>query len=255
MAWPSTEFLGLSCQDQQAFWAKAGDLCEEESGLKYGKLRALLKKTLVREREVSYQTKYGGSFQPLTYYAGQGYDTAKIAKNSLPTNIRWHDVLECDVYRLEIASSEKSIIDREVDSHIQELERKVKEGLLKRKSKDKGDKGEGAEERAETEKGEKTEVISSSSTSSSSDKKKKKDQKRKIEKQDAALPNKTTKQIEAESKAAQKQRYKEAQDKDKEEKKARDKAEKAIRTHNAAQASLATKAAPVPLGRFYIFCI
>ena len=98
-------------------------------------------KTLVREREVSYQTKYGGSFQPLTYYAGQGYDTAKIAKNSLPTNIRWHDVLECDVYRLEIASSEKSIIDREVDSHIQELERKVKEGLLKRKSKDKGDKG------------------------------------------------------------------------------------------------------------------
>lgn len=223
MAWPSPDFSAMPADEQQKFWEKAGNLAEEPGGLKYGSLRGLLKRTLCRSRETAYQTVHGGSFQPLSWYSGQGYNATAIAKNSADSDTKWHPVLEEMTYRLEICSSQKSIIDKEVESHLVGLEASMK----KRKK-----PGDDAPNKCSS---------SSSSSSSSKRRKNKKDKKKKNKKDKSEKHEKTEKELAAEAKAKEKQQALEAKAKEREEAKEKAKLEKETRMHNAAQASLATK--------------
>lgn len=89
--WPTTHFTGLSLKAQEEFWANCADaqIGEDgaDNGLKYGRLRGILKKTLTRERITEYQTSEGGEFQPLGFYASKGISAAIIPLRRLQVKI------------------------------------------------------------------------------------------------------------------------------------------------------------------------
>ena len=167
----------------------------------------------------------------------QGYNAAAIEKNTEEKDKQWHAVLQDYCYRLPILECQKSVIDRQVESELQELEAKLKSSKLKKHMGLEGKKGDGKDGK------DKAGSKSSSSSSSSSSSKKKKKRSKKDKKEEREMTEKDKLKAEKDAEKAKKR----AEDS---EKRQREKDAKAAQTavtkHNTTVAGLATRAL-VPL--------
>ena len=171
----------------------------------------------------------------------QGYDPDAIEANSEEKDKQWHSVLKITCYRLPILECQKSVIDREVETMLLELEAKLKSSKLKKHMgiKRKSGDGEDGKDKAGSE-------SSSSSSSSSSSKKKKKNKKKKNKKDKKEEKDLTEKERKKAEKDAEKAKKKAEDDAKRQRDKDAKTAQAAVTKHNTTVTGLATRAL-VPL--------
>lgn len=224
LVWPSSEFLRISADDQDKFYEEVGELQKgpdgQQVGLSWAALRDLLKKALAKRQVQEQQTliSEGGAFQPLSYYATQGYDIEAIRQNTHEQDKQWHPVLKDYTYRLSIISIHYSDIEKRIEDHISQLENEKKEKKKTRKGRGPAGADESSEE-AESKPDEPPALASMS------------------EKDFANLQKKQARE-------AEKQKNKQLR----EDEKHRKKLQKEVTSHNAGVIALATKSRPA-LGR------
>ena len=112
--WPPQDFKRLSKEDQQAFWATP---CGSQDDVE-----KLVVDTLFTRRIEAEEREKHGTFQPLGWYAANGYDVEMIKTNSRPEDIQKHRVLG-DCYRVVLTTDRALSREEQVKTYLLSLKR------------------------------------------------------------------------------------------------------------------------------------
>ena len=121
--WPIREFKGLDAETEMAFWKGSGTNNES--------LKKAVADTIAKIADDSEEIGKHGEFQPLGYWAKQGYDTEAIKRHTTEKNKRWHPVLG-ETYRVVI-DKDKQVQSKKIVRHYQAVKNPVLNHIEDRK--------------------------------------------------------------------------------------------------------------------------
>ena len=134
--WPLEDFQRLSNEEQEKFWKSAGQFRDGKGLLSFQRVKTHLSTIFTKSRFDRDSVGSGGSYQPLSVYAAQGYDTGKIMA-SCPR--MFNEFLQEECFLVELVSVNKETISETVTKEMNEIERRVWKRKTEEKALEKAD--------------------------------------------------------------------------------------------------------------------
>ena len=214
MTWPPAQFASMTEAEQRKFFCDSHETRVGNSRFNYSRLRACLCHTLTKQIVKTREAAVQGSFMPLSWYAAKGCTPEQLRSIEDHGESEVHPILGM-TYRVPIKKITVSVASQEVEAIVAKAESTMK-AKTANQLEDEGSALTSVEDQFMTEDDDKPEVAPPSASLAPPT--------------PAPEKEKTTKEIEAEEKAAQKAK----KDAEKQEKAATSK-------HNSSQYQLATK--------------